>query len=1001
MAATERATAQTKSTPSKVRHGTVGWIVGASVASFPMLLLAAVTVRFLLDSLLAPAQLEFFRVGNLALTDETKTADAAFPVVFFASLVILILVLTRAFRQSPPSSKLKAFLLLELLMASPVLVQSILGIGRPLLEIVDSPYLVTVALQLPPAIFLLATWLLSRRSQASSSSERREDPFLPLLVLSATAGFASLGAVTAIRFVAAPAVIPIPVTTGLWVLIGLGFVALVIWASRSTRISDRASIAVGFGVSGIMALPLLVPPLILQNGFMISTPGANSGLWKLVVAVLATLILSETAIRYARRVRPGLWATIPSISVAALLVPLRAVYALPSVPSDDYHFGETFAPFALLHNSGQLPYVDIYLPRGILLNLVPGFVNAVLNDGSAAALALGTTVIALVVVAAAHLLLRYAVGFPLATAAVALIAISNSYVEGDLLTVAIMIALLVFILRRPNPVLLGIVIVGANAFSILAYPMMGIVSTGLTGAVLIAGSVGSLLARSHRDLRYGIIVFGVSIVTAAIVALSPAGQFLSAAISYVTSNGSSNTESFGVALTRTWMTPFSIGQIFAFAFVLGIAASVWLLWTRRRLFRAPSWNRYIFLGIAIVPAAFAIGLTGRYMGRIDPDAWSFRPAAGTLVVLGLLVPAVIWIVGNRRARTLAMYSLSIAACISITVLPLNQGGLVRSSLGMLEAPSSWESGTYTASAPRLGVGQGNADQMSAVSDLASVSQNLPFGESILNLSNRGALFGYLSWENPLPYLAPYNIESSEAEAESIARLKQESPTYALIGPGPQWDGVSLSLRNAELSKWVMENYTPFECGSSIWATLGVAGDASTGLLDCPTPATGSTVQSVEALWTTFVGAPVDLDMVPAAWGARSASMMSTTSLSVSSTIRAVGATTQVFELSTDRRAVEDGELLILTVQCGSDASADSPSMTSVGDSRASLQWTDEGAVPEGLSRFEWGTGRFVVPLDAYPSWLLDSEHPTTLHLTAPVSDCDGGWDVSGSIMPRP
>ena len=969
------------------RWRTFGWATAGTIAAFPLLFLLALTFAYVINSVAPAPGLDSFRVGNLALTGDTKTGEAAFPLSLFAMLIAVAATLSRIFVSKTPSVAFRSFLILELVLAAPVILQTVLGLGTPIDVLIDSPVLTTVTLQVPPAILILSAWLWRKRSRTISPVEIT----LPYLLLSATVALSSLGIVTAVRFVAAPFALTLTMSTILWISVSIGLLALVLCVALSSRVSDRASLCFGFTIAGLTALPLLAPPLLVQNGLAASSPGANSGMWKLALAVLGIFLVVEMAIRWFSRHNRSMWTVLPSFSVAALLVPLRASYSLPMVPRDDYHFGELFAPFALWRESGQLPFIDVFLPRGILLNILPGFVNAVLNDGSAAALAMGTTIIAFIAVVGSHLVLRRAIGLPFATAAVALMAVSNAYIEGDLLVTAAFIGVLAYARKRPSPFLLGPVIIVVNVVAVLAYPMMGIVSLALTFLVLVVALAGALLSRSAQEIRYGFQLLAVSLALTVAALLSPAGKMLIAAVVYVIANGTSNTEAFGVSLNRLWMTPFGIGQILAFAFVLGIFVSAWLVWKRRRDLRSPSWNHYFDLALAVVPAAFVATLIGRYLGRVDPVEWSVRPAAGTLLVLGLVVPAAIFIVGGRRARKVGWYSVGIAAIVSVALIPVNEGGLLRSSLGALAAPSSWASAAYTTDSPRLGQGMGDTTQMSGVAAISAIAHDLPPREPVLNLSNRGALFGYMEWQNPIPYLAAYNIESTQSEELVIEKLHSNPPQYVFVGPGPQWDGVSLALRNPLLTQWMIKNYTPLDCGDTTWATLGVGLETTgPGALDCPTG--DAQLATTDELWTAAVGAPVDLDMIPASWGSRAADFElgnGTVSASDNSASR--------FDIRVAARSDQSDDLLLIAATCRNDPSADAPSSTSLGDSRASVSWGDSTEM--FVSRFEWGSGRFVIPLDAYPSWTSAPRDMVTIEI--PQSDCKDGWALDASFAGRP
>ena len=272
----------------------------------------------------------------------------------------------------------------------------------------------------------------------------------------------------------------------------------------------------------------------------------------------------------------------------------------------------------------------------------------------------------------------------------------------------------------------------------------------------------------------------------------------------------------------------------------------------------------------------------------------------------------------------------------------------------------------------------------------------------MNISNRGALFGYLGWRDPIADLAPYNIESAAAERQVVAKLDGAKPRYALIGPGPQNDGLSLSLRNPLLAHWVMRNYTPMQCGSFVWATLGTRPDASgAGALRCPqATARAGRAADVAALWSAGIGAPTDLDLIPASWGARASDLGGQRFVATRS--GADGPSGQKFALGLPAHLAGAHDLLVLTATCPSNPRAKSPSSVNRTELRASLTWgapDTSGGI--SASTFEWGAGRLVVPVDSYPTWPTNRAVPRGIALSVPTLDCAGGWALQASLVPRP
>jgi hypothetical protein len=298
--------------------------------------------------------------------------------------------------------------------------------------------------------------------------------------------------------------------------------------------------------------------------------------------------------------------------------------------------------------------------------------------------------------------------------------------------------------------------------------------------------------------------------------------------------------------------------------------------------------------------------------------------------------------------------------------------------------------------------------MAAAAQLRTYARKLAVGEPVLNLSNRGALYGYLGWRNPMGYLAPYNIESTTAELRVVSTLQRTQPAYAFVAPGPQFDGVSLTLRDPLLARWVMDHYTPLPCGPTTWATWGV-GTAASGPrdLECDPPAAGTPTDAPN-VWATSIGAPTDIGMIPFSWGSRTSGLDDGAVEAVKSTGSAADPAAESFELrlpnDQGKSAGGKGGLLELDATCPTNTRAGRPSTT-----RSAVWGTTEATIAWGMasprsanstSTFQWGRGGFVVPLDAYPTWYLGQAAPSTLTLTVPTVDCSGGWHIVSQLRTR-
>ena len=976
----------------------VAWSLCAGLASFPAAVATALIVRSLVASLLPGPLIDDFRLGSLVLTNTSKAGEFPIPFVVLGITIGVAIAVFRITRNDRLSESGRSFLALETILSLPASIPFIFGFGGPLLGIIDSAFALSVLLQFPPAIFFLLTSTQFRVVSPPASLDERTMR-LSLWFLAALP-LGVLGGITALRYLMVPTTIPAVIWTGL----GLGVLtAVALFMVRLGPLiqgNSRRFVILGFGTIGVLALPLLLPPLVGVPGFV---PGLNVPAWRAFLLLSALLIIGESGVRYFLGQRDDLLALIPSFGVAALLVPLRGIYALPSIPTDDYHFGERFGPGLLWLDFGQLPYLDIVLPRGLLPNVVPDLLNRLLFEGFAATNPYVNLTVAFVVVGIAHVLFRGVVGFLPATAMVALLAVANSYLESDLLITALLIFSFGLLLRKVNGVLLGVTLAVGGIVALLIYPLMGIAMLLVLATAIIGSSLGSILSRSREVVYAGAVVVSFTTMLAVLLLL-PVGRFVKGALDYLLVNAVSNSEAYGVALDLTLRDSFAFTQLLSVTFVLGVFVSVWVLWNNRWRLRHPSWRNYASLMFTASPVVLALGLFGRYMGRLDPAEWLYRPAAGSLVIIGVITPAVLLTNGKAVYSRVAWSLLALASVVSLGIAPIGGGGLLRSSLGLLESPAGWTTASSAEKIPHLGLAQGDPAHLSSLGQIKSVSRRLKRGEPVLNLSNRGALFAYMGWRNPLGYLAPYNIPSEGQEEVVIRQLSKKPPPIAFVGPGPQLDGVSLTLRSPLLARWVMDNYVPLRCGPTTWA-FERRKPESAALLDCPRPS-GKKFRSAASVWAVGIGAPRALGIIPAAWGSRAAQLPADRiPLRVTRDSESDGL--QRFDLGIPLSArVSEGwneGLLDLLVSCPANPNAALASNRSAftGSVTARLIWhTRDEAKPLDVSEFEWGAGRLIVPLDAYPTWVENSPPSKPLRLVAPDADCPQGWEIQASRRPR-
>ncbi len=974
------------------------WIsiaTAAVIAVFPLAVLMAVSAKTIIALLISPGMTDGYRVGALAALGESKTGEFAVPFVIFGVLFFSAFAVYTRSRKQVLDSTFAYFVFTQCLISLPAIVPFFFGLGRPLYSITNSPFLLVAILQVPSALFYLA----SKRSLKRLVEQSWSVSFVvAIFMLPATFALASLGFATLTRYLLAPITLPFALSAIIVSTTLLSSVFSLSWVMKTQKISLQVVLAYGFAISAMLALPLLLPPLLRDGSSTIPVPGVQIKVWVSLIAIIGTLIVMETLLRSKQVGGDKAFKGISSLAVAALIVPLRGNYFPPNIPSDDFHFGENFSPAILWQQFGQVPYVDVILPRGVIQNILPQFMNGLLNQGSASTYQYVLIVVAFLIVAFAHAVLRASLSFPLATLMVLLLGLANNYFEGDLFTISLMILVLFLMLKRANAVALGFMISVSCTLSILAYPLMGLATTAAIGVAFTALVVGGFSNKTRNDIRYAAVAVLSTLVSTFFIFISPFAPSLEGAIRYVVGNAGSNNDAFGIPLDSTWRASFTFGQIISMSFALGLFVSLVLIWNRRRGIHLALMTNIRAVGVAAVPATLALILTGRYLGRIDVDDWFERAAGGSIVIVGLVIPAVLVLIGSGSERRFALPAIGLATLVSLVVVPMGNGAMLSSSFGLLQAQLPWASSEYVNEVLKFGLGQGDPSHLAKVATLRTSSQEFRPGEPVLNVTNQSALFGYLNWTSPMGYLAPYNIESTQAERSVVERLSQNSPDFALIGPATELDGKSLTLRTPLLSRWLMENYIPLPCDAFIWALsreqFSLHGSSN---LVCPKNPSPGFQEASSALWAKSIGAPADLGVIPHSWGRRSGVPSEQISIGTPIIAESKSSGEVLFDLGFSQKTfLNKGDLLHLSLSCLS--SSPDPITSSF---TGTVSWGEQNeSSTNQSSTFSAGVGEFVIPLDAYPTWFIGEVSPRSLRLALPKDGCSVEWEVKPTLSNR-
>ena len=980
--------------------GSVAAISAAAVvAVLPLAVVTSLAVGLLARSRASGPQLADYRVGSLVWFGAPKSGEALQLTVLLGVLVLaaLLAVRTAGSGARDESGPIVPPIIAALaILASPAVVPFLIGAPPGLSVFPGRDLALVLALQAVPALHHGLSWLRSR----GASGERGQVLRLEAPLVLAGLSVAALGLLVVLRYTLVPRSLSVTMHFALLVGLLISIAALTSSTPVKVRLEQPHSHGWIVTVAALAALPLLLPPLMVRDGSTVVARGVDYRAWAVMLFALGAAAVLETWWR-SRPASTALQARLASLSVALLIVPLRAEHAWPTVSNDDFHFGEVFVPFKAWLSDGAAPYIDFALVRGVVPNMLPSALNQLVGDGTAAVYAYGLPLAAVLVMTVSHLLLRSVVGVGMATAMIALFGLANHFAEADLLIFAVMVRILGWLRRPGGGALPALGIVAAVALGILAYPLMGL-AVGLTIAgVGLSAALGGLLSRSAAERQVSG-TFVIALLAGSLtIAASPLRPYLSAALRYVVDNARANEEAHAIALDLTLMIP-SVGRIAPFMFVVAGLVSLGLIFRSRALITAPSWDSWLRVTTAAVPLILVVGLFGRFAGRVDPGEWSYRPSAGAVVLLGVALPAVLVLTIGSPGRRSAWWSIGGAAVIAVNIHPL--GGVLPSALGMVPAPYTWTSSSDAAIVPLIGHGQGDPAHLEELAALARATELLG-SPTVANLTNRNALDAYFGWTSPMRTAAPYNLESTAAEIAAIARLRAASPELVLLSPGEWHESMSMSLRTPHLARHLMEDRVPFLCEGWTWA----ASNPSASRAPAATSESGSCVPPTDAnqrtaLWSASIGAPEWLAMAPLAWGSWGPLGISDAEQPIR--IKAVGAGSgrAIARIPSPPSQLRAGaDILLIESSCPSRPDSRSPSHRDalLGTApSARLIWAGPSDAISA-SAFFWGVGRFAIPLDAYPSWHRHRSEIEEFRLELPSGACQDGWLIDLAFVPRP
>ncbi len=941
--------------------------------------------------------------GYLALHDADKAIDFRAAALLGTTIAAVALAIGRTFRRVAPAGPTSAVgvalnqaLLLSLAPAAWRL--TIAALHRD----DDAPPVLLVAVF--PLLVLGAAWVL-RRCPRGSVRPADVRACVGGAVLSVVfAAFAALASLLAIERLSASgrvartveSLAP-PVAVGAAVIAGVGVLAV---ATRDVG-TFRRRLLRGLALWQL-PLPLLLfqlmPPPLVDPTRQFHEPYPVT-----LVAVLSACAAAGVWAVTLRVRRPvvTLRRTVAPVSIIALMVFCHvAAAAVPAVDGDHFHYGEQVLPWQQVRDFHSVPYVD-FVPVHGLMAYARGALNQAFFDGTSAHYSAADALLCGLALAAAAGGACLLLGTP--AALVLLVAPLMGFDRLYLLPAGLYLAAAPALWRRPARGLvlwagLSVVMVGYNAAIGPAF---------VVGTAPVA-MCGAWRAGWRRSLA---VVMAGGVLVAALAAVPLVRAMAIEFGRFVVDNGWTNT----TAHDMPWDAGFGRRDRPA-----GIGSSQFL-WETVRLgwmavavvaaalaWRAIAWRstgsrhrdrpRAALLPLAASTVLVLVLAFPWTMGRIGPGEMS-RPGTTSTTALTYLLPVLLLLaVPARRAGWAVVVAVVIAAIAHAPGTPDLDGSALLAKVAECRRVPAGADVYDGAKAGLPNVGQVVVARPNWLADLADLRHGLDRllrpGETYLDLTEQQAFYFHLGLPVPVRYVA-YVAANGRLQSAELAQLAQHPVPAVMIGPAAWFDEMPLTLRCFPLWRAYALRYVPLRIGSFTFLVDPVRAAEFNGTPP-PPPGVRPPVKEVELETLDAYARPDDLREIPIAWGRSWPALRKRFNVVAHAPIARQATAADPWAVITVPSAqVPDGaaaDFLVLHVTMDRIEGSSEPEMW--------LQWQDVGgAWPPTSARFKAGDGTLLVPIGAYPRWLLGRGAPA-LRLSVYNGSAVRSWRLDGATFLR-
>jgi len=584
------------------------------------------------------------------------------------------------------------------------------------------------------------------------------------------------------------------------ILIGIGFILGVIAITRVKQITNQDLSK--FFLAAQIGLPLfyitLYPAKILQpSGEVISYE--TTFYLRVLVITLVVYGIYDVVKRFRLSVDADWKERLSPFALFALLVALKVGHTVaPHISPDDYHFGENLLGW-WSYLRGLIPYVDYVPAHGLVENDLKSALSYFFYDGTAASIAeVGRLAFALLGLIAFVSLYRFTGSLVLAFFVI--LTLGWSRLAWLFFTPFICIWLSPVLRKTPSKWLF--VWITTAPLVILGVPPQGLLLVAAFGSLALKMAYDQIQLGNKGSWKQLAIVVVVLLL---VLLVTPVGMMLFGAIRYVIENGPVNQIAYGVPWSLGWSGDAKFRFVFELIRMSWVAVPIFCLYFMFSNWRDLKDSGSIFYA-ALVFFCFSLLLIPYSMGRIDPGGVS-RPGLASIFGWAILFPLLFWDFSKAKyAAIVVLVSVFMSTLLGFGIPSLSR----LSSIAAQKIHSSPLRDSDAAGLPNIGRAYMEENQWNRINKLNKLlNSKLDIGETYLDLTSRNAHYFYLSRLPAMPITAPYNLVSPSQQKRIVNSLTTSPPKIALLeAANITHDGGGLAMRNPQLYRFVIDNYSP-------------------------------------------------------------------------------------------------------------------------------------------------------------------------------------------------